>query len=200
MKNDIILALDTTENSISVALIHSSKILAHQYKKMERGQGEALIPMIQDVIQQSHIDFKSLTKIAVSVGPGSFTGVRIGLATARGMGLALNIPVVGITSFEATAFEITGKVLVVLDTKRGDFFTQFFQDGSPIEAPVIRNEAQIYKLNPPAVIGSGVPFLPNKNLKIIQMKYEPAVSVGLCSLAKGRAPDPLYLRDADVSI
>ena len=200
MKNNLILALDTTGNSISVALIGPDKVIAHQYETMERGQGEALIPMIEKVVKKAGRDFKDLTKVAVAVGPGSFTGVRIGLATARGIGLALNIPVVGVTSFDVAALETTGKVLVVLDTKRGDFFTQIFQDGEPVEDPIIRNEEQIRKLNPPAVIGSGVSYLTKGKFKALQMKYEPAVAVGLCSFKKGRAPDPLYLRDADVSI
>ncbi|MBR6412574.1 MAG: tRNA (adenosine(37)-N6)-threonylcarbamoyltransferase complex dimerization subunit type 1 TsaB [Alphaproteobacteria bacterium] len=200
MKNDVILALDTTENSISVALIETDKVLAHQYQEMERGQGEALIPMIQEVLKKAKRDFKKVTKVAVAVGPGSFTGVRIGLATARGIGLALNIPVAGITSFEAAALETKGKVLVVLDTKRGDFFTQTFQDGNPVEEAVIRNEEQIRKLNPPTLTGSGASYLKETKFNIIAPKYESAIAVGLCSLKNERAPEPLYLRDADVSI
>lgn len=200
MKNDFILALDTVSDSISVALIQKGNVIAHQYQQMERGQGESLIPMIQNVFQKAHYDFKDLSKVAVSVGPGSFTGVRIGLATAKGIGLALNIPVVGITAFEAAAFDIKGSFLVVLDTRRGDFFTQSFLNGKPTEEPIIRNEAEIQKLNPPAITGSGVPYLTNTQIPIIKPPYDPATSVGLCSLKSERVAEPLYLRDADVSI
>ena len=198
MKDNWILALDTAADSISVAIIHNKKVLAHQYQQMERGQGEALIPMIEEVIKATGCDFKAFSKVAVSVGPGSFTGVRIGLATARGIGLALNIPVIGITSFEASVFGLSGKVLSVLDTKRGDFFTQTFQDGTPIEEPIIRNEAEIQKLNPPAMTGIKLDNL--INIPILKSPYEPAVAVGLCSLTKEGAAEPLYLREADVSI
>ena len=200
MKDNLVLAIDTAADSISVALIQDKKVLAHQYRQMERGQGEALIPMIENVIQKAGCSFNKIGKVAVSKGPGSFTGVRIGLATARGIGLALNIPVVGITSFEAPAWGVQEKVLVILDTKRGDFFTQLFEKGVAVEEPVIRNEAEIQKLNPPALIGSGVAYLTNTHIPILKTDNEPAVAVGLCSFEIEHSAEPLYLRDADVSI
>ena len=200
MENNLILALDTTADSISVALVQNQNVIAHQYRKMDRGQGEALIPMIQEVFKKAGHNFKDINQVAVSVGPGSFTGVRIGLATARGIGLALDIPVSGVTSFEAAAWGTTGKIMVILDTKRDDFFTQMFQDGKAVEDPVIRSEEDIQKLNPPALIGSGVHCLTKTNIPMIKLNFEPAMAVGLCSLKAKRAPEPLYLREADVSI
>jgi len=197
IKTPLTLALDTAADSISVAVLKGTKILAHKYQRMERGQGEALIPMIQEVLSNSKLDFPDLERVAVSVGPGSFTGVRIGLATARGIGLALNIPVVGITSFEAAAYGTTGKVLVVLDTKRGDFFTQYFKDGKPLAEPVIRTPEKICAEKPSKIVGSGAGLLPD--LPHANTGYEPACAVGLCSLSGGVSANPLYLRDADVS-
>ena len=121
------LAFDTTANSVSVALLDDSDIVFQDNQIMERGQGEALIPMIQRIMYSSGKKMSDIDRIAVSVGPGSFTGVRVGLATARGMGLALKKKVVGITTLEASAYQIKGKVLSVLDTKRGDFYTQIFE-------------------------------------------------------------------------
>ena len=200
MKNNLILALDTTADSVSVALLKGEKVVAHTFQQMERGQGEALIPMIQGIFKSAKVDFQNLSKVAVSIGPGSFTGVRIGLATARGIGLALDIPVIGVTSFEAAAYGTKEKVLVVLDSKREDFFTQTFLNGEPTEEPRIRSEEEILKLNPPAVIGSGVLHLSKSHIPVIRSTHEPAVAVGLCSFQKEHAPEPLYLRDADVSL
>ncbi|MDY6407865.1 MAG: tRNA (adenosine(37)-N6)-threonylcarbamoyltransferase complex dimerization subunit type 1 TsaB [Pseudomonadota bacterium] len=202
MKNKKILtlAIDTVADSISVALIQNGQTIASQYRAMERGQGEALIPMIQNVIRKAQYDFNDLTQVAVSVGPGSFTGVRIGLATARGIGLALNIPVVGISAFEAAAFKTHGDILIVLDTKRGDFFTQRFQDEKPVEAPCIRDTAAIKSLNPNSIGGSGKDMLSFMNIPIVQSSFIPAVAVGLCAMTSSGKAEPFYLRDADVSI
>ena len=97
---------------------------------MERGQGEALIPMVDALLKQAGLSPADVKRVAVSVGPGSFTGVRVGLAAARGMGLALHVPVVGITTLAAAAYQVPAEtVLAVADTKRGDFFTQLFRGG-----------------------------------------------------------------------
>ena len=195
------LALDTANDSISVALLEGKNILAHEFRIMERGQGEALVPMIQSVLKESSFNIQKLNRIAVSVGPGSFTGVRIGLSTARGIGLALGIPVYGVTSFQAAACQLIDPVLVVLDTKRGDFYTQLFKNGKEAEPPVIRTIQQINSLTVPALVGTGAKNLTDQTEKeIYPCSLEPATAVGLCSLQKTCSPEPLYLRDADVSI
>ena len=195
------LAIDTANDSISVALLKNKDVLSHDFRIMNRGQGEALIPMIQSVLKEASFDIQKLDRVAVSIGPGSFTGVRIGLSAARGVGLALNIPVYGVTSFEAAAYQSTGFVLAVLDTKRGDFYTQLFKDGKEAEGPTIRTVGQISSLDVPVLIGAGAQSLANQTKKEIRLyPMEPAIAVGLCSFQKTYPPEPLYLRDADVSI
>jgi len=195
------LAIDTANDSISVALLKNKDVLSHDFRIMNRGQGEALIPMIQSVLKEASFDIQKLDRVAVSIGPGSFTGVRIGLSAARGVGLALNIPIYGVTSFEAAAYQSAGFVLAVLDTKRGDFYTQLFQDGKEAEGPTIRTVGQISSLDVPVLIGAGAQSLANQTKKEIRLyPMEPAIAVGLCSFQKTYPPEPLYLRDADVSL
>ena len=76
---------------------------------MDRGQAEALAPMVQETMGMAGVAFKDLARIAVTTGPGTFTGVRIGLAMARGLGVALNIPITGINSLAAIACNETAR-------------------------------------------------------------------------------------------
>ena len=89
-----ILAIDCAIGSVSLALVQEGKVRVSMLQEMERGQGEALIPMIEALIKKENLTMQDIEGVAVSVGPGSFTGVRIGLAAARGIGLSLKIPVV----------------------------------------------------------------------------------------------------------
>ena len=190
------LAFDTTANSVSVALLQGETVVAQNEQVMERGQGEALIPMIQELMKNAGYQMSSVEQIAVSVGPGSFTGVRVGLSAARGMGLALSVPVIGVSMLTAAAFRTTGQVVAVIDTKRGDFYTQTFSDGDPLEKPCIRTAEQIEALSDFKVLGSGASLVRKSHL---DNKLMPAVAVGLCALSSPLPPEPLYLREADVS-
>ena len=192
------LAFDTTANSVSVALLDGETVVAQDNRDMERGQGEALIPMIQALMKGAGLPMSAVKRVAVAVGPGSFTGVRVGLSAARGIGLALSVPVVGVSTLTASAFRKSGRVIAVIDTKRGDFYTQIFSDGKPSEKPCIRTAEQIKALADCQAVGSGAPLLlPDK---VQDDPYlTPAVAVGLCALTDALPPEPLYLREADVS-
>ena len=109
---------------------------------MERGQAEALMPMIDRVMKAAGVTYAALGRIAVTTGPGSFTGVRSGLAAARGLTLASEVPTVGILTTEALAAAVPeherngARILAAIDTKRGDFYVQpFGTDGAVQGAP-----------------------------------------------------------------
>jgi len=193
------LSLDTATDSISVAVLDGKNIKGQNYRVMERGQGEALIPMIQDVIASSGVAMSDIGQVAVSVGPGSFTGVRIGLATARGIGLALNIPVLGVSTLESMAFQKPGTVMVAIDTKRGDFYTQIFKDGKSLEEPTTRTIEQIKALAPASITGNGLSALEGTATHIEEQQDCLAAQVGLCALEHSLEPEPIYLREADVT-
>lgn len=196
------LAFDTAATSVSVALLNGQDVVAADGRNMERGQGEALIPMIEQILQQAGLSPADVKRVAVSVGPGSFTGVRVGLAAARGMGLALHIPVVGITTLAAAAYHVPAEtVLAVADTKRGDFFTQLFRDGRPVENPIVRTAEQIRDLGPISLTGTGADMAAeHTGQPVVQNGLWPAVAVGLLAQTGGLPPDPMYLREADVSL
>jgi len=100
-----ILGLDTTQAACSAAVFDTSsgRICARVWEKMPRGHAEALPAIIAQTLDQAELSFADITKLATSVGPGTFTGVRVGLSAARGFALALDLPLVGVTSLEAIA-------------------------------------------------------------------------------------------------
>lgn len=121
-----ILAIDAAGHSCSVALWRQGGIAAEERRVMSHGQAAELLPMVERVMQAGGLDLRQVAEVAVSVGPGGFTGLRIGLATARGLALAIGCPVVGISSFQATAGTLlasdipAGDILAVLDSRRAE--------------------------------------------------------------------------------
>lgn len=135
-----LLALDTAMAACSVAVIDTGDAdpLAAQWRAMERGHAEAVAPMVQEVMWLSGLSFSDLQRIAVTAGPGTFTGVRIGLAMGRGLGLALGIPVIGIASLAAIAANADAPVLVAADARNGDVYAALYdRDGRELSAPAL---------------------------------------------------------------
>jgi len=114
-----ILAIDAAGHSCSVALWRQGGIAAEERRTMSHGQAAELLPMVERVMQAGGLDLRQVAEVAVSVGPGGFTGLRIGLATARGLALAIGCPVVGISSFQATAATLAA-ALPASDGPKGD--------------------------------------------------------------------------------
>ncbi len=95
----LILSLDSAGNGCGACVWHDGNILASAEEPMERGQDQRLMPLILDIMKKANVTFDQLDRIAVTRGPGSFTGLRIGLAAARGIGIASGKPVIGIDRF-----------------------------------------------------------------------------------------------------
>lgn len=128
-----ILALDTATSACSVAIRIDGETISSALEPMISGQSEALMPMLIGVLEQAKLNVTDLDLIAVTRGPGAFTGLRIGLATARGLTLASGVPSCGITTTEAIADatydpENPAKtILVALDSRRADIYVQVFR-------------------------------------------------------------------------
>jgi tRNA threonylcarbamoyladenosine biosynthesis protein TsaB len=158
-----ILALDSATGACSVALWQDGAILARRFAIMDRGQSEVLIPMVREVLDEAGADFPSIDVFGVTVGPGAFTGLRIGLAAARGMALAAGRPLVGVSTFDAVAYgvppeELKGRqVLVAIESKREDIFVQSFDYKLiPIdEARSVRPEDLVLPEVPVLMAGDG---------------------------------------------
>lgn len=139
-----ILAFDTAGNGCSACVWQDGTVLAQARLGMERGQAEALVPLLSGLLEQAGLDWPQLDRLAVTVGPGSFTGVRVGLATARALALATGLPVTGVTTLDlfATAAQTMmtdpqGVLLALIDARRDDLYCQAFDAATlaPLTGP-----------------------------------------------------------------
>lgn len=127
-----ILALETATSSCSVAVTHGDNVLAELTLQVPRAHSTRLMPLVVQAIEDSGIAKADVDAIAVGIGPGSFTGLRIGLATAKGLGYALNKPCVGVSTLKAMAYGTgaqIGLVVPMLDAKRGDVYAAVYVAG-----------------------------------------------------------------------
>lgn len=215
-----ILALDSALSACSVAVLVDGAVSAVRRQPMARGQAEALLPMVRAAMDEARLGFGELDRLAVTVGPGSFTGLRIGLATARGLALATSLPLTGITTLEALAAatdpeERRGRTVAALvDSRRGDVFMQAFDaDVAPLSEPAPADPAALDAMLPAGPLllaGDAAPAA----LKVLRDAGRDAVLA-----TDSTAPDPvivarlaaalprpdgpvtaLYLRAPDVSL
>jgi tRNA threonylcarbamoyladenosine biosynthesis protein TsaB len=137
-----ILAADTALGACSVAVLDGEKILARIFEPMSRGHAERLAPMTDEVMREAGVAFSALDRLAVTTGPGTFTGQRVGLAFMRGLRLALKKPLIGITTLEAMAAAAmdeagTEFAAALHDAKRGEFYFQMCSRERAIYPPRI---------------------------------------------------------------
>ena len=203
-----ILAIDTSAAACSVAVWGDGAIQRAIYEPMTRGQDARLVPLIQDILTETGTAFAALDRIAVTRGPGSFTGLRIGLATARGLGIALGKPVFGIDRFRLyhAAIPLVPNLLVVIDSKRDELFCQQFMIGAPPAAAFRATAAALasYDRADVTVTGDGALLCPWHYAKSTPLNMtEAEVAAGMTATARPDDPTwkavPLYLRPPDVS-
>jgi len=132
-----ILSIDTALKGCGVSIWHAEKQQYFTlYEDIKRGQAERLVPMVDDAMARATLDYSDIDAIAVTNGPGAFTGLRVGLSTARAFALALNIPVLGVSTLDVLYQQYAASkegddlnVAVIVDTKRDDFYAGTWIDG-----------------------------------------------------------------------
>lgn len=215
-----LLAFDTALAACSAVVWRGGEVRARRSERRARGHAEALMPMIEAVMAESGLGFAALDCLVVTRGPGTFTGVRIGLAAARGLGLAAGIPVLGLTTLEAVAAGAREAVrddeslVVALDARRGEVYAQAFDAalGALGEPGAFAPEAAAARAppGPGLVLGSGADLVAGP-LAALRPGYRrvPALDplpdaaaaawLGARRIAevgppRGAPPGPLYLR------
>lgn len=208
----IVLGLDTAVGACSVAVLADGEPLAAFSEPMLRGHQERLALMAHEAMTQAGMDFRALDRIGVTVGPGSFTGLRVGLAFAKGLGLALARPVTGVGTLEALAASESGADLTVaaIDARRGQIYLQAFSGGRALMAPdVLPLEvaaARLAELRPVGrvdIVGSGAPLLEGlvSGARILPRAAPDPVALARLAEAKPLTPArPLYLRAPDTKL
>jgi tRNA threonylcarbamoyladenosine biosynthesis protein TsaB len=140
--NPLILTIDAAGSACATAVARGDQLLAVRCAAMMHGQAEALLPMIDDAMRAAGLRPAALDLLAVTTGPGSFTGIRVGVAAAQGIALAAGLPLIGVGSFEAVAEVVPsdaiagGSLLVALEARRTDLFVQLFDSArEPLSEP-----------------------------------------------------------------
>jgi len=184
--------------------------VASAQEVMARGHQERLAPMAQAVMGEAGLAFGRLDRLAVTVGPGSFTGLRVGIAFAKGLALALDRPTVGIGTLEALAAEADGLVFSAIDARRGQLYLQGFEAGRALMAPdaltaetAAARIAELSQGRPFALVGSGAALLADFAPAAAVVDAEGCDAVKVARLAQDRPPGPLkplYLRAPDAKL
>jgi tRNA threonylcarbamoyladenosine biosynthesis protein TsaB len=131
----MMIAIETATDVCGVALVHNGAVAAHRSIREKNVHSERLLPMIDEVLREAAVALTDLDAICVSIGPGSFTGLRIGLSTAKGLAVASRKPVVAVPTLDALAYEyfrtcsppVPGIVVPVIDAKRDEVYYSFFE-------------------------------------------------------------------------
>jgi tRNA threonylcarbamoyladenosine biosynthesis protein TsaB len=213
-----ILAIDTALAAASACVFDGEHfdVLAIESIALERGHAEALLPLIDRVMARSEGGFEALSRVAVTVGPGSFTGLRVGIAAARAIGLACDIPVVGVSTLAALAAPLIleqgcDTVAAAIDARHGNVFVAAFAlDGQTVLAPQIapaREVAHALGGGRVRLAGSGAALVAIEAAKIggdIEIDDENLVPdivfvarLGLLADPALAPPRPLYLKAPD---
>lgn len=183
-----ILAIDVAVSGCNVACLDSQNgQIVQKSQPTDRGQAEMLVPMIEACVQNAGWNIGDVERIAVTRGPGSFTGVRIGLATARTLGLALKVPVLGFSTLALMLDSAKDKenVLAVIDTKRDDFYAASSQQDNV----TIMTPEQVAKWSGTVIRD----VLPDIALMARQAAEIAEEDFGRYD------PSPIYVRDAETS-
>jgi tRNA threonylcarbamoyl adenosine modification protein YeaZ len=203
-----LLAIDTALEACSVGVAAGGRPPVTFSELIGRGHAERLFPRVAAAMSEAGLAFADLDRIAVTVGPGSFTGLRVGIAAARGFALAAGRPAVGIGTLAviaATARRLAGDVpvLALLDARRGEAYGQAFAaDGSPLSPPEAAPPGHFAALLRPAMVlcGSGAALL-QSDAPVAHRLAVPDIAdllaLGRAAAAQSAPPRPLYLRPPD---
>ncbi len=213
-----VLAIDTALEACSAAVLDTERagIVAHESMAMQRGHAEALIPLIARVLVRANLSFFEIDRIAVTTGPGSFTGLRVGISAARGIALASGKPAVGLSTLAAyaapfIAADDTLPVVAAIDARHDHVYLQVFGPGgrtlvTPRLVPL--NEARrVAATGAPRLVGTAAEMLAKswpggeRPPSVIEQRPAPDIDwvarLGAAAVETGLPPKPFYLRAPD---
>jgi tRNA threonylcarbamoyladenosine biosynthesis protein TsaB len=214
----LILAIDTALDACAAAVLDTDAgdLVAQETLPMKRGHAEALMPLIARVMHSANLPFTALDRIAVTTGPGSFTGLRVGISAARGLALAAGKPAVGLTTLSAYAAGVVSRnrpapVISAIDARHDHVYVQIVAgDGSPLVRPKVASIDEAIaasRFGAPHLVGNAAQILadrwPADAPAPIAIDAQPAPDIAWVAwLGAAADPDttparPFYLRAPD---
>jgi tRNA threonylcarbamoyladenosine biosynthesis protein TsaB len=204
---DTLLAIDTALNACSVAITHGETTLVSRVEPMARGQAERLAPMVAELMAQAGVSFGQIDRLGVTRGPGAFTGVRIGLAFARGLALSLDRPCIGFSTLEVLAAGAGRQKSLAAISVAGSHFYGAWAGGQEIVAPCRADLDQVLDTleGDWAVTGPGAASVLTRRPMWRHIAQDVPDPVILATLARHadpatHAPHPLYLRGVEAKL
>ncbi len=204
----IILGLDTANRHCTAALVKDGRVLASNSEDIGRGHAERLAPMVSEIMSAATLDPADIEQVAVCTGPGSFTGLRVALAFAKGFALPRSTPVIGVSALECLAVQADAskkyRVASIMDVRRGQATWAVYDRGHETSPPITQDikdaRAAIAQFGCDMCVGDGVPLLG------MESPFSTVVDgPALCRLSVGRSPSlypatPLYSRGPDAKL
>jgi len=217
----LILAIDTALDACTAGVLdtNAGRLIAQESQAMKRGHAEALMPLLARVMKASGVPFVALDRIAVTTGPGSFTGLRVGLSAARGIGLAANKPVVGLTTLSAYAAPVVSRnakppVISAIDARHDQVYFQVVSgNGSSLVRPRVGPIAEALaaaRFGAPHLVGNAAQILadrwPAQAMPPFKVDAQAAPDIawvawlGAAVTPNAAPPRPYYLRAPDAKV
>ncbi len=214
----LVLAIDTALDACSAAVLDADAeaLLAAQTLDIDRGHAEALIPLVERVMKVAGVGFEAIDRIVTTVGPGSFTGLRVGISAARGFALVTGKPAVGVTTLAALAAPHLSEsdavpVVAAIDARHGNLYLQMFGSGGrslvAARACGLREAVRAVALGPVRIVGSAAEMLaahwPANATPPLAVEPRGAPEIiwvarlGAAADPRQAMPRPLYLRPAE---
>jgi tRNA threonylcarbamoyl adenosine modification protein YeaZ len=194
----LVLAIDTSTPAVTAGIVADGELLAERVSVDARAHAERITPNVLAALADAGRSMADLDAVVVGCGPGPFTGLRVGMATASAYGHALGIPVYGVCSLDAIGVQTSGEVLVVTDARRREIYWARYRNGVRVDGPAVSAPADVDAAGAQSVAGS-----PDHaalfGLPCIEPLYPNSVGL-IASVDWSRPPDalvPLYLRRPD---
>jgi tRNA threonylcarbamoyladenosine biosynthesis protein TsaB len=201
----LILGIETTTTVSSVAVWDDEGSRASLEVARGRGHVEALVPTIEQAFDGAGCSARDLTAVAVGIGPGLFTSMRVGIATAKTIAATLDLPMVGVSGLDVLAFDTQGRVCVCIDARRGEVYGALYEDGARIDDPALWNPADLREHAGAARFFGDAARLVSDDGEEAYPDADTLCRIALARCARGDVVDhlhiePLYVRRTDAEI